>query len=72
MIAQVVAFTLRPGIDGEIEQDVAPTEVGVCAATIPIVSDTVEGEKLRVGLATNTATFNVAVTNPVLFVAVTV
>ena len=45
MIAQVVALTLRPGIDGEIEQELmVPLVVAVCDTVTPSVSTTVEGE----------------------------
>ena len=71
--AQVVEFTITPGMAGEIEHEVIkPVVVGVCVAVTPTVSTTAAGVKTIVGFAINTVTFRVADTEPVLFVAVTV
>jgi hypothetical protein len=73
VMAQVVAFTERPGIAGAIAQEViVPVVEGVCEATLPTVSTTVEGVNEIVGFAISTATFSVVAVEPVEFVAVIV
>ena len=73
MIWHVVAFTVRPGMAGEIAQDaIVPVVVGVCVAGTAAVSTTAAGVKTIVGFAITTARFKVAEAVPVVFVTVIV
>lgn len=72
-MAQVVSLKLnKTGSVGEIVHDViTPVVDGIWVAAFPAVSTTELGEKDTVGLAIRTLRLDVAVSEPVLFVAVT-
>jgi len=70
VIAHVDAFTLRPGIAGEITQPViVPVVTGVCVAATPTVSTSVEGVNATVGFAVSTVSVKEAVEVPEPFEA---